>query len=129
MISTKFENLSFHDASIESIERKSDSIIVKLCGVFVSREHPWAQGKDWTFDVATLKLLGVSGEEAKFWDDTKAPKVHPEPDMPLDEIMHAKFENGIFHFDGFKETMPWYEWFVTADRFELEMDVQNEKSS
>lgn len=36
--------------------------------------------------------------------------------------MNAKFVDGIFSFDGFKNNQAWYEWFITAESFIL--DVQ-----
>lgn len=128
-ISTDFDKLSFHDAGIENIVREEDCILISINGAFISKEHPQAGGKDWFVESGTLKLLGVIFEEAKYWDDTKAAREHPQPEMPLDEIMHASFENGVFHFDGFRETVPWFEWFVTAQGFTLEVIAANEKNS
>lgn len=118
-IGTNFRNMSFHDASIESISRVDGKITMDLIGVYIGRDHPQSERKDWFAESCTLVLFGVKWEEAKYWDDDKAPKPHPEPDVPLDEIMNAKHENGVFHFDGFKNSIPWYEWFISAEGFEL----------
>lgn len=118
---TDFNKLGFHDAFIESIERQSGSIILDIKGAFISKEHPSSDGYDWTVEEAKLEILGVTEERATFWDDDKAAKEHPEPEFPLDEIMHSHFIEGVFLFDGFKQTAPWYEWFIAANSFALEV--------
>lgn len=128
-ITTDFDKLGFHDASIENIERQSGSIILVINGSFISKEHPKSEGHDWRVEEATLEILGVTKERATFWDDDKAAKEHPEPDFPLDEIMHAHFVEGVFSFDGFKQTVPWYEWFITANSFVLEVKNASRFSS
>ncbi|GAB2528966.1 hypothetical protein [Microbulbifer agarilyticus] len=128
-ITTDFDKLGFHDAGIEKIVRSKQTISIELSGVFICREHPQANGKNWLVDNGTLVLFGVENEVAKYWSDSKEPTSHPEPDFPLDEIMHAKYEGGVFQFDGFKETVPWYEWFIFAQGFLLEVEAANEQGS
>ncbi|WP_028762908.1 hypothetical protein [Shewanella colwelliana] len=120
-----FEKLDLHDASIEKVERLGDDVILSIRGVLVLKDHPMSQGDNLFIEDCKLKIVGVSSEVAKFWENDVAPISHPEPDYPLDEIMNASFENGVFHFDGFKNTTPWYEWFLHANGFEL--DVYNYK--
>lgn len=128
-ISTEFDKLGFHDASIENIDRESGSIILEIKGAFISKYHPDSNGFDWTVENARLEILGVTEERATFWDDDKAAKEHPAPEFPLDEIMNANFAEGAFSFDGFKETIPWYEWFITASSFILEVKNASKLSS
>ncbi|RJG36507.1 hypothetical protein [Motilimonas pumila] len=128
-LTTDFDKLGFHDTSIEKIERQSESVVLEIKGAFVSKEHPDSDGLDWTAEEATLKILGVTEERATYWDDTKAAREHPEPEFPLDEIMHASFKDGVFSFDGFKQTVPWYEWFITANSFILEVKSASKFSS
>ncbi|QYJ81862.1 hypothetical protein [Shewanella aegiceratis] len=116
-----FEKLDLHDASIERIERLGGDIILEIKGVYILKGHPMSQGNDLYVEGCELKILGVISEEAKFWEDNVSPKAHPEPDFPIDEIMHATYENGIFHLDGFKNRTPWYEWFIHAKGFELDV--------
>lgn len=120
-LATDFDKIGFHDASIESIKRQLGSIYIEISGAFVSKEHPGSNGQDWAVENATLRILGVTEERATYWDDEKSAKEHPEPEFPLDEIMHAYFVGGVFSFDGFKETVPWYEWFITANSFVFEV--------
>jgi hypothetical protein len=119
VIRDRFENLSLHDASIEKIERSGNRVTIRFCGAFISKDHPESNGEDLVVEDGQLIIDGVTSEETKFWDDTRSPKEHPEPEFPLDEIMNASFKNGVFHFDGFKDSVPWYEWFVHANSFEL----------
>lgn len=128
-LSTDFDKIGFHDASIEKIERQSDSVILEIKDAFISKEHPDSEGQDWRVEKAILEILGVTEERATYWDDDKAAKDHPEPEFPLDEIMHAHFEDGVFSFDGFKQTVPWYEWFITANAFILEVKSATKFSS
>ena len=121
IITSDFNKLCFHDASIDKVSRDEHCTTIKIFGVFISKEHPQAQGKDWAEKSCILKFHGVENEEAKYWDDTKTAKPHPEPEMPLDEIMNASLKDGVFHFDGFKESVPWFEWIVTAQGFSLEV--------
>lgn len=120
-LTTDFDKLGFHDASIENIERQTESVILEIKGAFISKEHPGSGGQDWKVEEARLKILGVTEERAMYWDDTKRAKEHPEPEFPLDEIMNANFVDGVFSFDGFKKTVPWYEWFITGHSFILEV--------
>jgi len=78
MITTDFEKLSFHDSSIENINRIGDSIIIEFKGAFLSKDHPESGGHDWWIDEGKLTLLNVAGEEAKFWYDNKEGKPHPK---------------------------------------------------
>ncbi|GAA6186882.1 hypothetical protein Q4567_18730 [Aliiglaciecola sp. 2_MG-2023] len=128
-LTTDFDKLGFHDASIEKIERQSESVILDIKGAFISKEHPGSGGQDWKVEEATLEILGVAEERATYWDDDKAAKDHPEPKFPLDEIMHAYFMDGVFLFEGFKQTEPWYEWFITANSFILEVKSASKLSS
>ncbi|WP_188150496.1 hypothetical protein [Teredinibacter waterburyi] len=128
-LSTDFDKLGFHDASIEKIERQSGSVILEIKGVFISKEHPGSDGQDWKVEEAILEILGVTEERATHWEDDKAAKEHPEPEFPLDEIMHAHFVDGVFSFDGFKQTVPWCEWFITANSFILEVKSASKFSS
>lgn len=128
-LSTDFDKLGFHDASIEKIERQSGSVIIEIKGAFISKEHPGSNGQDWNIEEAILEILGVTEERATYWDDDKAAKEHPEPEFPLDEIMHADFVDGVFSFDGFKQTVSWYEWFITANSFILEVKSASKFSS
>ena len=121
-INSNFDKLSFHDSGIVKIVRDCDKILLELENVFLSSEHPASKGKDKLLTKCTLHIFSVESEKAVYWDDDIAGKEHPDPDFPLDEIMHANFENGVFHFDGFKESDSWYEWFITANSFKLEIN-------
>jgi hypothetical protein len=129
IISTDFDKLGFHDASIEKIERGSACVILEIRGAFISKEHPYSEGQDWVVEEAVLTILGATEERATHWDDDKAAKAHPKPQLPLDEIMHAHFIDGVFSFDGFKQTEPWYEWFITASSFVFEVKSASKLSS
>lgn len=120
-LSTDFDKIGFHDASIEKVERQPGSIVLELKGGFISREHQNSKGHDWNVEEARLEIRGVTEEKAIFWDDDKIAKDHPDPDLPLDEIMNANFKEGVFLFDGFKKTEPWYEWMISASSFILEV--------
>ena len=120
-LTTDFDKLEFHDASIEKIERQSGAIILEIRGAFISKEHPGSENQDWNVEEARLEILGVTEERAKSWDYDQVAKEHPEPEFPLDEIMNAHYVDGVFSFNGFKETEPWYEWFITARSFILEV--------
>lgn len=128
-LANDFDKLGFHDASIENFERRADSIVLEIKGAFISKEHPSSQGQDWRVEDAQLEIIGVTQEKAMFWDDDKSAKEHPEPEFPLDEIMHAHFIDGVFSFDGFKQTVPWYEWFITANSFVFEVKNASKFSS
>lgn len=128
-ITTDFEKLGLHDASIEKIERKPGSVTLEIEGAFISKDHPGSEGQDWEVQKATLTILGVTEERAVYWDDDKGPKAHSEPEFPLDEIMHAHFVDGVFSFDGLKQTVPWCEWFITANSFIFEVKRASKFSS
>ena len=125
-LTDNFENIGFHDAVIEKIERYGESIKLEISGAFISKDHPASDGQDWRVEKAILEICGVKNEKATFWDDTQVAKEHPEPDFPLDEIMHANFVDGVFSFDGFRQTIPWYEWFITANSFIFEVRIASE---
>jgi hypothetical protein len=118
-ITTDFQHISFHDASLDKIVRRPGVVSIEFCGAFVSKEHPAALGRDWTIERGTLELLKVRGEEALFWYGDRVSMPHPEPDFPLDEVMHVKFDGTRFAFDGFLKNVPWYTWSVVATDFSL----------
>ena len=118
-IASGFEHLSFHDTSVDKIIRAPSSITIDFSGAFLSKGHPSAHGSEWYISSGTLILSGVTGEEALFWQGDKVSRQHPEPEFPLDEIMHASFDGILFAFDGLLKHMPWYEWFVVANGFNL----------
>ena len=97
----EFELIHFHDASIDDASRDGSNLILTISGAFLSSKHPQSEGKDWSIEKAELCFEHVSEEIAKFWDDTKTPKPHPEPKLPLDEIMEARFENNYYMLSGF----------------------------
>jgi len=121
MITTDFEKLSFHDSSIERIDRTDDSIEIEFKGAFLSKDHPNSGGCDWWIDEGILKLLNVTGEESKFWYNDKEGKPHPKPEFPIDEIMNLDIEGEYFKFGGFLEREPWVEWYVKSSKFEVEI--------
>lgn len=121
MITTDFDKLSFHDSSIENIERDGSSLTIEFKGAFLSKDHPDSKGRDWWIDEGRLRFLNVSGEEAKFWHDNKEGKAHPKPEFPLDEITNLDIEDGQFKFGGFLEREPWVEWNVKATEYEIEV--------
>ena len=118
-ICSGFEHLSFHDTSIDNIVRGPSTVLIEFSYAFLSRHHPAALGTDWNIQRGTLQLCNVIGEESLFWYGDRVSGPHPEPHFPIDEVMHATFEEGKFAFDGFLKNVPWYEWFVTASGFSL----------
>ncbi|MEJ3623518.1 hypothetical protein ACSTD2_20390 [Vibrio vulnificus] len=118
-INTEFEKMSFHDVSINDVSRSDSKIIIVLSGIFISKEHPGSNGKDLIVQNGVMTLYNVSNEKSLTWLNDVAPVSHKAPEYPIDEIMNAKFDGSTFHFDGFKETMPWHEWFIQATSFNL----------
>ncbi|HFQ5018205.1 hypothetical protein [Vibrio vulnificus] len=118
-INTDFEKMSFHDVSINDVSRTDSKIIIVLSGIFISKEHPSSNGKDLIVQNGVMTLYNVSNEKSLTWLNDVAPVSHKIPEYPIDEIMNAKFDGSAFHFDGFKETMPWHEWFIQATSFNL----------
>ncbi|MFW9658527.1 hypothetical protein V3H38_13850 [Vibrio parahaemolyticus] len=116
-INTDFEKMSFHDVSINDVSRNDSKIIIVLSGIFVSKEHPGSNGKDLIVQNGVMTLYNVSNEKSLTWLNDVSPVSHKTPEYPIDEIMNAKFDGNTFHFDGFKETMPWHEWFIQATSF------------
>ncbi len=66
-----------------------------------------------------MTLYHVSDEKSLTWLNNIAPVAHETPECPIDQIMNAKFDGSSSHFDGFKESMPWLEWFIQATSFNL----------
>ncbi|MFB5181149.1 hypothetical protein [Vibrio alginolyticus] len=118
-INTDFEKMSFHDVSINDVSRNDSKIIIVLSGIFVSKEHPDSNGKDLIVQNGVMTLYNVSNEKSLTWLNDVSPISHKTPEYPIDEIMNAKFDGNTFHFDGFKETMPWHEWFIQTTSFNL----------
>ncbi len=118
-INTDFEKMNFHDVSIKDVSRTDSKIIIVLSGIFISKEHPSSNGSDLIVQNGVMTLYNVSNEKSLIWLNSVAPVSHETPECPIDEIMNAKFDGGTFHFDGFKETMPWHEWFIQATSFNL----------
>ncbi|MCU8203353.1 hypothetical protein M2G83_20070 [Vibrio vulnificus] len=118
-INTDFEKMNFHDVSIKDVSRTDSKIVIALSGIFISKEHPSSNGSDLIVQNGVMTLCNVSNEKSLTWLNSIAPVSHETPEYPIDEIMNAKFDGSTFHFAGFKETMPWHEWFIQATSFSL----------
>ncbi len=121
MITTEFEKLDFHDASIDSINREEKNISIRFSGALLRKEHSNSDGDNWKIDQGILCLFSVSSEESIFWYGNQEAKPHPEPEFPLDEITILEFDGSIFKFSGFLRGEPWMTWNVTAKSFEVEI--------
>jgi len=118
-IDSEFENLSFHDASIDLVERSQDRLSLMISGAFIGAKHSQSQGLDWHVARCIMRFIAVSSETAVTCLHTSEVIENTTPEFPLDEIMHATFENGIFQINGLKDTVPWHEWAIEAEGFEL----------
>lgn len=118
-ISTKFNQLSFHDASIESVRRVDDSIEIVFDFVVIASEHPAAKADFIELREARAIFSKVKNEKALIWHDDKSPIEHPNPDFPLNVVMHGTQKEGFFHFDGFWQPDDWSEWFIYTDSFKI----------
>jgi len=121
MITKDFDKFNFHDASIEKITRYTGVISIDFKGVFMSKEHPESDGVNWFIDKGVLQLCNVTSELPLFWYDDIEGKPHPEPELPIDEIMNVGFDGNVFEFRGFLRHTPWVQWTVNATQFKLEM--------
>jgi len=121
MITTDFDKFSFHDASVEEIARSPGVISIDFEGAFMSNEHPEANGVDWFIDKGILHLSNVTSELPLFWYDDIEGRPHPEPELPIDEIMNLDFDGSKFEFGGFFKHEPWVQWTVNATRFKIEI--------
>lgn len=118
-ISRNFNQLSFHDASIESVKRDSERIEVSFDFVIVAPEHPDASGKVIELRNTTVTFPHVKSERALIWHDDKSPIEHPNPEAPVNEVMHGTHKGDYFHFDGFWQPDDWSEWYIYSDSFTL----------
>ena len=116
-VSTNFNEISFHDCGVERIYRTSCSVELEIEGGCIAS----TSGSIKSFDECKLSIFNVMNEEIDFWNDDKTPKVHPHPDMPICEIMHSNFHNGVFTIEGFTKNSEWVEWRIYADTFLLEV--------
>lgn len=116
-ISRNFNQLSFHDASVLSIERGDEKIEVFFDFIIVVPEHPDAKGKMVELRNAKVTFLKIKSERALIWYDDKSQRDHPNPDVPVDEIMNSTQKGEYFHFDGFWQRTDWTEWYIYTDNF------------
>jgi hypothetical protein len=116
-ISNNFNQLSFHDASIESVLRVDDCIEIMFDFVVVAPEHPAAKGEVVELKEAKVIFKKIKAEKALIWHDDKSPINHPNPNSPVNEVMHGTQKEGYFHFDGFWQPDDWSEWFIYSDTF------------
>ncbi|MCJ8337093.1 MAG: hypothetical protein MJK10_01355 [Pseudomonadales bacterium] len=114
-----FNQLSFHDASVESVKREGDCIEINFDFVIVTPEHPLANGNIIELKNAQVVFKKVKSENALIWHNDKSPISHPNPSAPIDEVMHGKHKNGLFHFDGFWQVDDWSEWYIYSENFEV----------
>lgn len=116
-ITSNFNYLGFHDASIESVNRHSDTLEVLFDFVIVAPEHPDANGTVIELRNVKASFNHVSSEKALIWHDDKAPIQHPNPEAPVNEVMHGTQKDDYFHFDGFWQPDDWSEWYIYATGF------------
>ena len=116
-ISRNFNQLSFHDASIESVKRDMEKIEISFDFVIVAPEHPDARWKVIELRNATVTFPHVKSERALIWHDDKSPIEHPNSEAPVNEVMHGTQKEDYFHFDGFWQPDDWSEWYIYTDNF------------
>ena len=121
MITTEFDKFSFHDSSVEKIDRTAGMISIEFENAFMSKDHPEANGTDWQIERGVLHLCNVTSEVPLFWYDNIEGKPHPEPQLPIDEIMKLEFDGKQFEFGGFLKSEPWVQWQVNATGFQIEI--------
>jgi hypothetical protein len=76
-------------------------ISIQFENAFMNKVHPDANGTDWLIDSGVLHLCNVTSETPLFWYDDIEGKPHPEPLLPIDEIMKVEFNGSQFEFGGF----------------------------
>ena len=54
---------------------------------------------------------------AELWTDSVAPKVHPNPELPLDEIMNNSVVGNVLELGGFTGASDWAVWRIRASSF------------
>jgi hypothetical protein len=121
MITTEFDKFSFHDSSVEKVDRSPGIISIEFENAFMSKDHPEANATDWLIDSGVLHLCNVTSEVPLFWYDNIEGKPHPEPQLPIDEIMNLEFNGKQFEFGGFLKSEPWVQWLVNATEFKIEI--------
>ncbi|MGF1742226.1 hypothetical protein L4C34_14290 [Vibrio profundum] len=116
-ISNNFNQLSFHDATVESVRREADCVEIMFDFVVVAPEHPAA--KDNVIELREVRVIfnKVKAEKALIWHDDKSPICHPNPSSPINEVMHGTQKEEYFHFDGFWQPDDWSEWLIYTDSF------------
>jgi len=125
MITSEFEKINFHDASVAKITRGKGTISIEFESAFMSKKHSESDGNDWIIDHGVLHLCEVTKEVPLFWYDNNEGKPHPEPELPLDEITTLEFDGNVFHFGGFLKHEPWVEWQVYATNFKIEINSKH----
>ena len=118
-LSSYFNHLGFHDASIESVLREDDRVEVRFDFVIIASEHPEADGRVIEIKGAKVIFTQVTSEKAVIWHDDKSPIEHPNPDIPILEVMHGTQHDDCFHFDGFWQSDDWSEWYIYSNNFVL----------
>ncbi|MEZ9597150.1 hypothetical protein AB4298_21325 [Shewanella sp. 10N.261.52.F9] len=116
-VSSNFDQLSFHDSTIESVQRLNGCIELTFDFVIVAPEHPDANGSVIELKKAKVIFRRVKSEKALIWHDDKSPIEHPNPDCPVNEVMHGTQKEDYFHFDGFWQQDDWSEWYIYSGNF------------
>ncbi len=126
--SEAYSQIGLHDARILRIVRTDDAIELSLDGAALIQGHPGnaLTGDHLLCDSPVLRLVGVSKESARAWDDERGEWTeHDDPTCPIDdEIMEAKRETDHFFFDGF-HAEKWSEWRIWATGFCLSWETDH----
>ena len=118
-ITSNFDQVSFHDSTIESVERATGIIIIHFDFAIIAADHPHSRDGLIKLSKVLLTLHGVTSERALIWHDDKTPLDHPNPVSPISEVMHGTMKDSVFHFDGFWKPDDWSEWYISSTRFTL----------
>ena len=117
-------DVSFHDSTLERVERDEDRSILYLDSVAANLRYLGQDscGEYVVLDHVRVTCEGASTRKLEFWADTKAPIDHPEPQHPIVEVMENDLKEGRLEISGFGPSSGWVVWQIEARRFVLEWE-------
>lgn len=119
-------DVSFHDSTLERVEREEGRIVLHLDRVAVRLRSSGSMPGDERLWLDQVRVLCDAARTRKleFWRDSIAAVEHPAPGHPMVEIMGSEYGEGVLELSGFGPSSGWVVWQIEARRFQLQWEDQ-----
>lgn len=117
-------DVSFHDSTLERVEREEGRIVLHLDRVAVRLRFSGSMPGDERLGLDQVRVFCDAARTRKleFWMDSIAVVGHWAPEHPMVEIMGSEYGEGVLELSGFGPSSGWVVWQIEARRFQVQWE-------